>query len=194
MISILQKKMSSKMNAKNIIIVEDEEELNNSVLPKKTKKVKPILVLVPEIKILDSKRKGECGNSCGMLYIPRFRGGCCGDDNAVIPIPYPEMYLPMPTKMDKKWFAEIAEYLKQYPFDWSWSSFKANVILPNRKHIQAVNNLNDFFTDRVCDYLYVVLNNWEGYGEEKEAEAIECDCLEYCISHRTFFTVENLEF
>jgi len=134
--------------------------------------------------------RGECGVVGNKLHFPFFMMGCCGDASAVVKI----QQLNAPTKINKEFFSKIATLLKMIPyFDWDWSSFRRNIILPNRAHIQAEMGLDDNITDRVMSDLLVVLNNWDKMSEEEEKAFTE-ETGEKPISHRTFFTDANLDF
>ena len=96
--------------------------------------------------------------------------------------------------MDMKFFEYISKFVigseEHEGFDWDWASFAKNVIHPNRSHIQETLKLDDFFTERVMDDLYVVLNNWDEVIDDEE----ECDEEYVPLSHKTFFTCKNCEY
>ena len=134
--------------------------------------------------ILPFAHRGECGLSSNKKDIdfPFFRMGCCGDQESVVYIGL----IPIPQKMDMKFFERVSKLLKTFPhYDWDWTSFAKNVIHPNRAHIQETLQLDDFFTERVMNDLYVVLDNWDEVNDD------ECDVP---LSHKTFFTCKNCEY
>ena len=98
--------------------------------------------------------------------------------------------------MNKEWFAEIAHSLNQGKakyYDWDWHSFQKNIILPNREHIKIAMGLEDNIVDRICDDLYVVLNQWElDESDEEVKEVIEEGLTP--LSHKTLFTHNDVEY
>jgi hypothetical protein len=133
------------------------------------------------------KHRGECGVKSDKIFIPFFLMGCCGDQEAVVKI----TQLKVPDQINKAFFRKIAKLLEITPhFDWDWSSFRRNILAPNRAHIQEI--FGEFFTKRIMEDLFVVLNNWEGASLEEEMEAQE-EGLNL-LSHRTFFTEKHVEY
>ena len=161
---------------------------------------------LPPLTFKPSTRLGECGLRTGIfsrkkngtknsIYFPRFLMGACGYDEAVVSFGLVDPYLPVPKVMNKEWFAEIARSLnegKAPMFDRDWDSFQRNIILPNREHIKIAMGLEDKFVDRICEDLYVVLNNWElDENDEDVKEMIEESLTP--LSHKTFFTHNDIE-
>ena len=143
---------------------------------------------LPPLTFQPSTRMGECGlrinvfsrkknGSKDSIYFPRFLPGGCGDDDLVAPYSIVNPFLPIPKIINKEWFAEIARSLNQGKakyYDWDWHSFQKNIILPNREHIKMAMGLEDNIVDRICDDLYVVLNQWElDENDEEVKEMIE---------------------
>jgi hypothetical protein len=71
--------------------------------------------------------------------------------------------------------------------DWYTYSFQDNILEPNTNHIQSVMGLSDVVTEQVVRASDYVINDWNG-----EENADEND--EYVLSHKNFFTVEDLRF
>lgn len=133
------------------------------------------------------KHRGECGVRDRSLFIPFFLMGCCGDERAVVRC----NVLTVPEQINKAFFRKIAKLLEITPhFDWDWSSFRRNILAPNRAHIQEI--FGEFFTKRIMEDLFVVLNNWDKYTLEEEMEAQEEGLI--LLSHKTFFTEEQVEY
>ena len=142
------------------------------------------------VKFNAPKHRGECGVVGNKLHFPFFMMGCCGDASAVVKI----QELTIPTKVNKEFFNKIATLLKLIPyFDWDWSSFRRNILAPNREHIKAEMGLDEYFTQRVMEDLLVALNNWDKMSEEEEQEFIKETGMKP-ISHRTFFTEKDVEY
>jgi hypothetical protein len=133
--------------------------------------------------------RGECGVVGNKLHFPFFMMGCCGDARAVVKV----QELTAPEKINKEFFQKIATLLKLIPFlDWDWSSFRKNILTPNREHIKQEMGLDEFFANRVMNDLVVVLNRWDKHSEEEESQAIADGFTP--VSHRTFFTERECEF
>lgn len=140
--------------------------------------------------------RGECGVLANKIQMPFFLLGCCGDARSVVKI----QTLNVPAKIDKKFFAKIAALLQMEPFnmfDWDWNSFRRNILAPNQQHIAEVMGLDEFFTKRVMNDLYVVLNNWElnrnGEYDDEDLAMAKADGLNL-LSHETFFTEKSVEY
>ena len=143
-----------------------------------------------KVKFIAPTHRGECGVIGNKLYFPFFMMGCCGDANAVVKV----QELKAPKKINKEFFQKIATLLKLIPFmDWDWSSFRRNILTPNREHIQQEMGLDEFFTNRVMNDLVVVLNRWDKMSDEEEQEFIT-QTGGTPVSHRTFFTERECEF
>ena len=133
------------------------------------------------------KHRGECGVSNGKLMFPFFLMGCCGDEAGLVKI----QTLNVPTQINKEFFAKIATLLKIMPcFDWDWSSFRRNILAPNKEHITEI--FGEFYAKRILGDLYVVLNNWDKHTEEEELQAIEDGFVP--VSHRTVCTRKDVEY
>jgi hypothetical protein len=145
------------------------------------------LVAPPAVKFNAPKHRGECGVKNGKIQIPFFHMGCCGDESMVVQI----QTVNIPTQINKEFFAKIAMLLKLIPFlDWDWSSFRRNILAPNKEHITEI--FGEFFAKRIMEDLYVVLNNWDKPTEEDELQAQEAGVV--LVSHRTFFTEKKVEY
>ena len=113
--------------------------------------------------------------------------GCCGDQDAVVKT----TQLTVPEQLDKAFFRKIAKLLEMTPhFDWDWSSFRRNILAPNKAHIQEI--FGEFFAKRIMEDLFVVLNNWDKISPEDEMMAKEAGVI--LVSHRTFFTEKDVEY
>jgi hypothetical protein len=131
--------------------------------------------------------RGECGAIASKITIPFFLMGCCGDQGAVVR----SVQIKLPEQINKAFFRKIAKLLEMNShFDWDWSSFRRNILAPNRAHIQEI--FGEFFTKRIMEDLFVVLNNWEGASLEEEMEAQEAGLN--LLSHRTFFTEKHVDY
>lgn len=133
------------------------------------------------------KHRGECGVKSGKIHLPFFMMGCCGNEEAVVRI----TQINVPEQINKAFFRKIAKLLEMMAhFDWDWSSFRRNILAPNKAHIQEV--FGEFFAKRIMEDLFVVLNNWDKNTPEDEKEAQEAGVT--LVSHRTFFTEKDVEY
>ncbi len=145
---------------------------------------------IPKVVINVSNSKGMCGLYKGIeeeyIRFPRFQLGCCGEENAVAI----EQRIRVPKIINKRFFEKVANMIYKMPYlDWDWQSFQENVVKPNREHIKLSMGLDDFFTERVCKDLNVVLNCWyEDDDDEDEEEDI------VPLSHETFFTHRDCQY
>ena len=115
--------------------------------------------------------------------------GCCGDQGAVVR----SVQIKLPEQINKAFFRKIAKLLEMNShFDWDWSSFRRNILAPNRAHIQEI--FGEFFTKRIMEDLFVVLNNWEGQENTPEDEMMAKEEGLNLLSHRTFFTEKDVEY
>lgn len=139
------------------------------------------------VKFNAPKHIGECGVVNGKILFPLFRMGCCGDEDMVVKT----QTLTAPKQINKDFFKKIAKLVEMFPFfDWDWSSFRRNILAPNKAHITEI--FGEFFAKRILEDLYVVLNNWDKPTEEDEKEAKEAGVV--LVSHRTFFTEKEVEY
>jgi hypothetical protein len=77
--------------------------------------------------------------------------------------------IPVPTVIEKLFFEKVSQLIldtcdcnPEYSveaFDWDWASFRKNILLPNRMHIQSVMQLSDTITDRVVYSIHFCLMN-----------------------------------
>ena len=133
------------------------------------------------------KHRGECGVKSEKIIIPFFLMGCCGDEDSVVRT----TQIKVPEQINKAFFRKIAKLLEMTPhFDWDWSSFRRNILAPNKAHIQEI--FGEFFAKRILEDLFVVLNNWDKISPEDEKEAQEAGVI--LVSHRTFFTEKDVEY
>lgn len=131
--------------------------------------------------------RGECGVKSGKIIIPFFLMGCCGDEDSVVR----SVQIKVPEQINKAFFRKIAKLLEMNShFDWDWSSFRRNILAPNKAHIQEV--FGEFFAKRILEDLFVVLNNWDKVSPEDEMEAKKYNVIP--VSHRTFFTEKDVEY
>jgi|TARA_E500000331_G_C16625602_1_gene442096 hypothetical protein len=111
-----------------------------------------------------SNRLGECGERNEKVYIPLFRMGCCGSDANVLGY---ESFTIRP--LDFAFFSDIAQFLKMNSrCDWDWSSFRRNILLPNREHIKQVNNWDDARVNTFLEDGYCFLNNFESDWDDDD--------------------------
>jgi hypothetical protein len=115
------------------------------------------------------KNMGECSMlDTKRIYFPFFLMGACGDASAVISLDGKREILPVPKKMDYKWFQLIANKLKANPhYDWDWCSFAKNILRPNREHLKVVLNLDDKGVDRLLIDGYVFLDQFDAQPEDE---------------------------
>ncbi len=162
------------------------------------------------INILPTTRIGQCGaegkGKKQKLYFPFFMLGTCGDDRGVLSYGLYNPYLPFPKKMDRAWFGSIAKHLAKYPlFDWDSSSFRKNVLLPNKEHIrEACGITSDEILDRLLRDADVLLNNYDKYTDAEWREECELedgqtfgkegDEVGFPPNAKYFFTETNLEY
>jgi hypothetical protein len=133
------------------------------------------------------KHRGECGVKSEKIVIPFFMMGCCGDEDSVVR----SVQIKLPEQINKAFFRKIAKLLEMNShFDWDWSSFRRNILAPNKAHIQEV--FGEFFAKRIMEDLFVVLNNWDNVSPEDEMEAKKYNVIP--VSHRTFFTEKDVEY
>ena len=131
--------------------------------------------------------RGECGAKASKITIPFFLMGCCGDEDSVVR----SVQIKLPEQINKAFFRKIAKLLEMNPhFDWDWSSFRRNILAPNKAHIQEI--FGEFFAKRIMEDLFVVLNNWEKISPEDEMMSKEAGVI--LVSHRTFFTEKDVEY
>jgi hypothetical protein len=119
--------------------------------------------------------------------------GCCGEADWVVDV----AEIPVQTVIDRVFFEKVAQLIQyacdcnpEYSveaFDWDWASFRENILLPTRMHIQSVMQLSDTITDRVVYSVHLMLNDWNGYNDK------DCDD-EDIITFEKFFSVEDLDF
>lgn len=139
------------------------------------------------VKFNAPKHSGECGVIKGRLLFPFFRMGCCGVESMVVKT----HTLSAPKQINKDFFKKIAKLLEMTPyFDWDWSSFRRNIITPNKEHITEI--FGEFFANRIERDLYVVLNNWDNITKEDEKEAREAGII--LLSHKTYFTEKDVDY
>ena len=160
-------------NATTLRSTHRTELVSNEIEPEMTVKIQ-----IPALTFLGNSKKnmGECSIvDKKRIYFPFFLMGCCGDPQAVISWDRKREILPVPKKMDYKWFQLIANKLKANPYyDWDWCSFAKNILRPNREHLKVVLNLDDKGVDRLLMDGYVFLNHFddqpedEGYPEWEE--------------------------
>ena len=127
-------------------------------------------IQIPSLTFLgNSKNMGECSIvDKKRIYFPFFLMGCCGDPQAVISWDRKREILPVPKKMDYKWFKLIANKLKANPcYDWDWCSFTKNILRPNREHLKVVLNLDDKGVDIFLDDGYVFLDQFDAQPEDE---------------------------
>ena len=118
---------------------------------------------LPKIIINESEHMGSCGRmSKAYFHFPMFLMGACGDENAVIAYGRANPKMKRPKKMDKEWFGKVALHIKKHPFyDWDWSSFRKNILLPNKEHIRIACEIKDEeILERLMEDGYVFLNNY----------------------------------
>ena len=101
--------------------------------------------------------------------------------------------IPLPEILDIVFFEKMAAFLVKIkfklrglvaqmgPITWDSTGFLENIIIENREHIAHVNGFNELIIDRMCEYLDVVLNDWNG------------DCSDGRVSHATFFFDETID-
>lgn len=166
---------------------------------------------LPKITILPSINIGKCGlRKCGRkdkFYFPLFLMGTCGDEQGVINWSAYPSHFDVPKKMDRAWFGNLAKHLKTYNYyDWDWSSFRNNVLVPNKEHIRLACDIkSDTILDRVIDDGLVLLGNY--YKWKTDAEwRVECDLADeegfgkdgdkvgFPPNGKYFFTETNLEY
>jgi hypothetical protein len=159
---------------------------------------------MPSINILPTTRIGEVGKDGKHLYFPFFLIGTPGDDRGVINYSRYKKNLPLPKKMDRAWFGSIAKHLEAYPlFDWSASTFRKNVLLPNKERIRVDCDIkDDEILDRVINDCDVLLNNfhrWTNYAEWREECGLDegetmPESIGFPPNGQHFFTHKNLEY
>ena len=116
-------------------------------------------VEIPALTFLgNSKNISECSlKSKKIINFPFFLLGRCKRET-----------LPVPKKMDYKWFQLIATKLKANPYcDYDWSSFTKNILRPNREHLKVVLKLDDAGVDRLLMDGYVFLNHFDAQPEDE---------------------------
>jgi len=137
---------------------------------------------IPSLRFGKSFGEGYCGLSQDESHIvfPLFLG-FTNDPFGVAAIPLPEI-------IDIVFFEKVAAFIAKIkyklrglavqsgPISWDNTGFLENIICTNRDHIAFVNGFNDLIIDRMCEYLDVVLNDWN--GEHSSGH----------VSHATFFT------
>ena len=97
--------------------------------------------------------------------------GACGVEEAVISWNGEREVLIAPKKMDYKWFALIADKLKEnWQWDFDWESFRKNILEPNREHLKSVLNINDEIVDRLLCDGGVFLNHFEDNWDDDEID------------------------
>ena len=135
---------------------------------------------IPRLQFGQSFGDGYCRLSSDgtHLVFPIFFG--FGNTPSVTSIPLPEI-------LDIVFFEKMAAFLVKIkfklrglvaqmgPVTWDSTGFLENIIIENREHIAHVNGFNELIIDRMCEYLDVVLNDWNG------------DSLDGRVSHATFF-------
>lgn len=140
------------------------------------------------VKFNAPKHIGECGVVNGKILFPLFRMGCCGDEDMVVKT----QTLTAPKQINKDFFKKIAKLVEMFPFfDWDWSSFRRNIITPNKGHITEI--FGEFFANRIERDLYVVINNWETKYSEEDEEMAKAEGLNL-LSHKTYFTEKEVEY
>lgn len=110
--------------------------------------------------------------------------------------PFAIVEIPTPHILDMIFFEKLAAFVKRMklfysqtgsvaaygPVMWDHDGFIENFIMENREHLAYVNGFNDQIMDRMCEYLDVVINDWN--GERSSGR----------VSHATFFsdlTIDN---
>jgi len=173
-------------------VAEKKKIVKKKVEADKQEKIVKKKVETDKLVFLPPKDGGKCGLSPDGKYIliPMVLMGCCGDAEAVKYI----AKVPVPKVINKEFFASVAKIIKEIPFlDWDWWSFRCSVIEPNIDAIAKEMGLDEFFTDRVLESLFVVLNHWDSeYDEDEIQEAKEEGIV--LVSHHTFFTEKDCEF